>query len=75
MYYFEILDVLKKSDTELNAIEIFYEISRTRKCNMVNIKKILRKLYLKNDKVGRQIRKSKYAKNGGIEYIYFYIHD
>ena len=67
MYYFDIKEVLSKAENKLSAEDIFLELSINKRVSMYRIRKILTKMYLKN-----QIERSTVQGfSKGKKYVYF----
>jgi hypothetical protein len=73
MYYFEIIETIKTSKDPVSAMDIYLELSKSKPVNMLNIKRQLTKLYLKNKNIDRIFIKVSGKPNGIIECRYFWI--
>ena len=74
MYYFKILNLLEeKKGYELTSRDLFFILSEKDSVNLLAIKKVLTKMYLKNKHIERKwtIRTDDYGKTWR-EYVYFY---
>lgn len=68
MYYFEIIDILKREKEELSSFEIYLFLSQAQPTNYKNVLKVLTKMYMRCNEVDRKEVKDK----TGRKYVYFY---
>ena len=72
MYYFDILDILKRNKKQLSANDIFIKINKkTGRANLYRIRKILLNMALNTEGIRREKRVIK-IKPYNAEYVYFY---
>lgn len=73
MYHFEVLEIIKKAQAPISAMEIYVEMKASRSCNLLAIKGTLKKLYFKNPHVDRKFILVEGRTNGVRECRYFWI--
>jgi len=54
MYWFDIIEILRESNTKLTSMEIYAKLKQKRNfCNIHHTRQILKKLFLKKEEVHR----------------------
>jgi hypothetical protein len=74
MYYFKLLELLtEKKGEEYTSRELFFILSKKEIVNILAVKNVLTKMYMKNKHVERKwiVRTDRYGKTWR-EYVYFY---